>query len=330
MPATAPETPTTFLDPLLAHEALPLDGRFYPLGFALDIRTNSDQVLAAARRSWPHESRSFPDPPLRLSIGVGGDAGETETPPPVFRSRGHLFSILSGIDDFLVCDFRTGSGFGWIRPSTVSDAPFFRYHFLEALVLSMLSQLHFASVHGAAVVRSGCGVVLCGESSAGKSSLAYACARAGWTLVSDDATYLLRNRIKPFAVGNSHALRFRPDAPLLFPELRGLSVATRPNGKPGIEVLTRDLPGVHTAPGAPVHHVVFLHRSERGEAHFRACSREDALSRLAPASPYGQEDVGTAQLVTYERLTRLPRWCLHYSDLDDAVGCLEQLVNPGA
>jgi len=329
MPATVPEIQPVIFDPLLAQAELPLQGRFYPLGFSLDVRTNSDQLLTAAEQSWPDATKSFPDPPLQLSIGVTVGNHETATPPPTFRSRGHLISIMSGPEDFLVCDFRTGSGFGWFRPSTIADAAFFRFHFLEAAVLSMLDQLQFASVHGAMVARPGCGVLLCGDSLAGKSTLAFACARAGWTLVSDDATYLLRNRIKPFAIGNPHALRFRPDAPILFPELHGKSVATRPNGKEGIEVFVKDFPQIRTSRGAIVDHIVFLNRAENGGAHLSPCSSDEALSRLSSTLAYGQQEVRAAQEAAYTRLSRLPVWHLNYSGLDDAINSLDELAGRG-
>ncbi len=329
MPVTAPSNPTTVFDPLLARADLPLRRRCYPLGFAVDVWTNSERVLEAAAESWPGAAQPYAELPLRIEIGVAGDDSESPTAPPIFRSRSNLLSIVSSAEDSVVCDFGAGYAFGWVRPSTVADVSFFRYHFLEAAALALLDQLHFAPVHGALVVRTGCGVVLCGGSFAGKSTLAYACARKGWTLVSDDATYLMRNRMKLFAVGHSHMLRFRPDAPQLFPELQGRSVATRPNGKAGIEVFTRDLPEIRTAPGASIHHLVFLSRADHGSARLSAWSRAEALSWLTDASPYGQEVVRTAQRAAYERLTRLPVWRLRYSALDEAVACLDRLAVPG-
>ena len=52
-----------------------------------------------------------------------------------------------------------------------------------------------------------------------RALLAYACARAGWTYVSDDGAFLVRGRDDRYAIGDPHSIRFRPDAPELFPEL---------------------------------------------------------------------------------------------------------------
>jgi len=329
MPVIEFESPASVFDPLMVRAELPLRSKHHLLGFGLELETNSSLVVEAAAQSWPAAAELFADPPIRLSIGVKSEDLAAPTPPPVFRSRGHLLSIVSGPEDSMVCDFRCGFGFGWLRGATAADPAFFRYHFLEAAALSMLEQRSLASVHGAAVAHSGKGILLCGESFAGKSTLAYACARAGWTLVSDDATYFVRSRTDLFAVGHSHVLRFRPDAPLLFPELAGRSVATRPNGKPGIEVFTKDLNGIQTAPGAAIHHVVFLDRSGRGPARLGRYSPGEKFTTLTSAYLYGQDDVRAEQMRTYERLAQRPTWRLTYSNLDEAVARLDALVADG-
>ena len=61
-------------DPLLRRVKMPLAGQFYPLGFRVDISTNSEHVLAAAGESW----NCFPGKPsipssLQLQIGILGE-----------------------------------------------------------------------------------------------------------------------------------------------------------------------------------------------------------------------------------------------------------------
>ncbi len=114
---------------------------------------------------------------------------------------------------------RSGYAFGWIGETTARDRPFLRFYFLDAVTLALVDQLYLAPVHAAAIRRHTTGVLLCGDSGTGKSTLAYACARAGWTFVSDDASYLVRGADTPRVLGNSRSLRLRPDAPILFQEL---------------------------------------------------------------------------------------------------------------
>ncbi len=65
-------------------------------------------------------------------------------------------------------------------------------------------------------------VMLCGDSGAGKTTLSYACARAGWTYICDDASYLLNSGTDRTVMGTCNQVRFRPPAVELFPELLGL------------------------------------------------------------------------------------------------------------
>ena len=43
----------TAIDPLWANVAMPLEQTFYPLGFPLQLSSNSPVILEAAQESWP-------------------------------------------------------------------------------------------------------------------------------------------------------------------------------------------------------------------------------------------------------------------------------------
>ena len=126
------------------------------------------------------------------------------------------------------------------------------------------------------------GRMLAGESFAGKSTLAYACARSGWTYVSDDSVLVVRAREDRYAIGDPHSIRFRIDAPQLFPELADRMPIVRPNGKVAIEVRTAEL-GLTTVPGCQVEHIVVLTRERSGPACLRPVSKEipSSILRLA-------------------------------------------------
>jgi hypothetical protein len=192
--------------------------------------------------------------------------------------------------------------------------------------MTMLVAAHFAPIHGALVTHNGTGVVLCGDSLAGKSTLAYACARSGWTFVTDDGTYILRKRAGLHAVGNPYSARFREHAKALFPELEKCRSTSKLNGAPGMEIPTSELP-VTTATGGAIDHLVFLRRTNRN----RAASLEPfdaarALAWLEQEVLFGPDEVQASLRHTYRRLVDAAGlWELHYSDLADAVRLLEQL-----
>ena len=223
---SSPETAVA--DPLRSSFPFPLVATYYPLGFAVEISTNSRLVLDAAEESWGLETQAFDAPPVHLSLGVTDQSGGALPAPPRFLSRGHLMSIVADASNSVVCDFHGGFAFGWVTETVAATPDFLRYRFLESSVLSLVEQRHLAPVHGALVARAGRGVLLCGDSFAGKSTLAYACARAGWTYISDDATSLVRKLPDLQGIGQFYAIRLRESARKLFPELATRLAVRRP------------------------------------------------------------------------------------------------------
>jgi hypothetical protein len=303
---------------------LPLRATLFPLGFPLELATNSEAVIAAARQSWGMFRVKYPGPPMSLSLTVTEGEEEKLPPRPQFRSHQHLMSIVADGRNHVMCDFSRGCAFGWVTQRVAEETGFLRLRFLESAVMTMLVSAHLAPIHSALITRGGVGVALCGESFAGKSTLAYACARSGWTLVADDGTFLLRNGEGRYGVGNPFSVRFRQDAKVLFPELEKYRVALRPNGEPGMEVRTSELP-ISTATGCSIDHMVFLRRSRSGSARMNRFDTAGALAWLEDTAFYGPQDAQMSRRETYRKLLDAELWELHYSNLSDAVELLNRL-----
>ena len=85
---------TKRFDPYLRDLDLPLRATFFPVGFRLNIATNSRDVLEAAAESWSHWRRQeFEGGPLEFRVVVHPE-GELAR-EPVFRMQGHLTSVVS-------------------------------------------------------------------------------------------------------------------------------------------------------------------------------------------------------------------------------------------
>jgi len=307
--------------------ALLRNARHYPLGFPMDLTTNSADVLKAAAESWQLFSSAFNETPVRICLRVHD--GDARLPaPPKFQWHDHLMSIISDTGNFVICDFRSNFAFGWVTPAVAANHGFLRYYFLDAATLSLVEQSHLAPLHGAFIARQGRGVVLCGHSFAGKSTLAYACARAGWTLIADDGTFLVRDHADRYGIGNPHTIRLRNGARHLFPELAGRLSITLRNGKIGMEILTSELP-ISVATGCPIEHVVFLNRREAGSACLEHYPKDKALAWCEQFSVFGEPHVRAAISRSYRRLLGAGIWELSYRNLDDAIACLEELIQPG-
>jgi hypothetical protein len=312
-------------DPLLSAHELPFRAVFYPLGFPLELATDSREVIEAAQKSWGAFEQAFDVPPVRLEIGMEDGVGNPMPVPPIFRSRGHLMSIISDAQNFVHCDFSGGFAYGWITGRVAAEAGFFRYNFLEPAALTLLGQRYLAPVHAALIAKNGVGVMLCGDSFAGKSTLAYACARAGWTFITDDAVYLIREDRRCFGIGNPYSIRFRESAKVLFEELSGRAPVIRPNGKVGFEICTQQL-AMRTAQGSKIDHVVFLDRYGPETARLFPFPKARALHFWKKFVNHGEEQTQDEQIKTYERLLEARVWALSYSSLDDAILRLNQLV----
>jgi hypothetical protein len=321
------ESPPELDDVFLYDVPLPLRETFFPLGFPVEIATNSDAVIRAARESWKPVPLVYPETPVTLSLAVQDHEDERMPPRPRFRSHLHLMSIVSDAQNQVICDFSHGCAAGWVTGPVAENIGFLRLRFLESSVMTMLVAAHLAPMHVALVTQGGAGIALCGDSFAGKSTLAYACARSGWTFVSDDGTFLLRNRVDRYAVGNPHNIRFRQDAKFLFPELENFEVARRHNGAMGIEARTAELP-MATAHGCAIDHLVFLRRSPSGPARMNPFAESEALRWFEKIPQYGSEQVQVSQRQAYRRLLGAGFWELHYSDVAAAVQLLNQLGAP--
>src|SRR5579885_2370002 len=92
------------MDPLRCHAELPLTGTFYPIGFPLEVATNSRDVLDAMREAWRPWGLEFNRPPLRMRVLVSPEGELSE--PAVHRLQGHLYSVVSDRHNFAQLDFK--------------------------------------------------------------------------------------------------------------------------------------------------------------------------------------------------------------------------------
>jgi len=281
-------------------------------------------VLDAAGESWGmYRQQEFAVPPLELRFIVQPE-GEL-TSQPLFRTQGQLFSAVSDRHNFAAFESRHFSGCCFVSEKTAAHHLKLRIHFLESMVYTLLAQRYIVPMHAACVARNGSGVLLCGSSAAGKTTLSYACARAGWTYVADDCTWLLPDSHDRVAIGKAHMARFRDDAPRLFPELDGYVTRPFPNGKLTIEVPMADFPRIRTSRRSVIGCLVLLDR-QNGAARLEKIPTDRALEHLLGDMPSYGEEVNAMYARTVGRLAEVPAYSLRYETTGDAIRLLSGVV----
>lgn len=255
--------PVPLGDPVLARFPMHLKQTYYPLGFPVQIETNCEDVLSCAAESWQGFVKLFDADPIRVRVGIRSSRSSECPPAPECRVQHNLVSNIADAENFAITDLNQGFSSVWLTEAAVAHRNYVRYFFLEAAALVSISTSHATPIHAACIERNGCGVLLCGDSGAGKTSLAYACARAGWTYVTDDASYLVNHRTDRLVVGKCNLARFRPSAVELFAELDGRNIIQRAqSGKPSIELNLQPLSNIAASSMSRVNYVVFLNRRD--------------------------------------------------------------------
>src|SRR5579863_6672852 len=207
--------------------------RLHPLGYPVDIVSSHEGVLAAALKHWEAWPALFDAAPMRFDIEIHRSPGPRSL--PIFEAPPGWLTFTANEDNFAAFELESQTGYMSVGYNALRDEIAFRHHWLEALVLTALDSVFFTPLHAACVAQNGAGTLLCGDSGAGKSSLAYACARRGWTFVSDDAVHLAPGAER-IGVGGSNIIHLREPARDLFPELDSVDAGPAPNGKQAIEI----------------------------------------------------------------------------------------------
>lgn len=132
-------------------------------------------------------------------------------------------------------DLHRGDAVAYVTRSLLQATAQFRLGILESLTLLLAASRDRQPLHAALIRRGDVALLLAAPAGTGKSSVAYAAARAGWELLSDDATYVqLRSATRVW--GRPGVAYLPEDTAHRFPNLRARRGEPLPNGKVKIPV----------------------------------------------------------------------------------------------
>jgi hypothetical protein len=313
-------------DPLLFDFPLPLRAIYSHIGFPVEIVTNSPEVLLAAEESWGKFKTMFPLDPFEIRLGVIPGSTSICPAPPTCRGQHNLVLQVTDSQNFTLSDTQQGFAFGCVTEATVKNRGYFRYHFLEGTSWMLIESRYTTPVHAACVQFDGAGVLLCGDSGAGKSSLAYACARNGWKFLCDDGTCLIRKRGERVVTGNPYQMRFRETATEFFPELKQQPVRPRASGELAIELVTTARRDITLLTECSVDFIIFLNRQTAGTCGLCPLPKQKALRRFERTICWGEEKVRNEHRAALRNLLSAEIFEMRYTSFQSAIEMMESLI----
>jgi hypothetical protein len=270
-PADDPVLLGAFADRVLELEAL---------GYQITVETNDERVERVARQSFgARQPHTDADSPIHLRLLVHDVAEDSEwtSMQPVLRGHGDYFYLAASRASVVSGDCRSGFAFGFISDRQAAHEEHLRSTMMQAPVLWMGSNRSLSAMHCAVVTLNGKSIMLRGRPNAGKTTLAYAALRQGFSLLCEDVGYAFPTSESIELRGIPWLLYLKPDAVRFFPELDGLDALERYNGEKKILVHVGErFPKqvVDTVPPGPV---VFVERSPSGTNTLHPIDEEEAL-----------------------------------------------------
>lgn len=152
---------------------------------------------------------------------------------------------LMGRDSVFKLDIEEGRGTGFLNTAFWEKKPKEKQEFLMLSLLWLLRKHGVYGLHGNALLKEGCGIILVGSTCSGKSTTALSLIRDGWQYLSDDVTLLKQNHQGVEAIALQKGFSVDPSLARHYPELEGPLRTSSSNGHKRMIDLTSIYPGRH-------------------------------------------------------------------------------------
>ncbi len=203
-----------------------------------------------------------------------------------------------------------------MTPALVSDQEHFRYTFISALTMGLLSPLDRQPLHAAALVRGETALLLAGPSGTGKSTLCYAGALNGLSVLSDDYVNLQRHpQLRVW--GMPDHLHLPLDAREHFPALAQNRARFLHTGKEKIAINLREMGAEAPLPVVERAGVCVLTRTKDGPT-LLPLSAEELQTRLLASPDYGFDRFSDTINESVHQLAENGGWVLDLGNRPDA------------
>jgi hypothetical protein len=262
-------------------DALPFHAELSLAGVRCLLTTNSKEILSCVSHWFSALRSPYPSgQPIKMEVLVDSSINPDRPGKAHFRGLRHLVFASFGMQEVFAFDLLRGRVVGVISPATASASSFWNTRLLPIMVGVMGTTVGVVPLHSACLDRNGKGLLIAGTSGAGKSTLSVALAQRGFSLVSDDWTYVSKdgNRDGLIASGLSVPVKLLPDAVQHFPELKAFLPKESLNGELAFEVDATKVFLSHAKCTSRPHWLLFLERDHRPGCDFIPCDPADARS----------------------------------------------------
>lgn len=288
----------------------------YQLSFAgavCKLTTNS-KTLGELLRDSGDVPMEDSNPVFAMEILVEED-GDSFIGPPHFRGMHHVVIASFGIANVFVFDLLRRHVGARVSRSVASDQEFWKRKMLPILAGVMGACIGVLPMHAACLASDGNGLLIAGESGAGKSTLSAALVQNGFAYISDDWTYLSRERGRLSAYGMSALVKLLPDAYRHFESLLNVPLGRSMNGELAYEVDARTVLGATIAKRCEPRWLLFLERLPRQGTEVAPLSAlearrylESSVERLPPQLA----DASKRRADIIDVVSKLPCWSFRY------------------
>jgi hypothetical protein len=134
---------------------------FFPMGFPVEIETDSADVLAAARMIWARYPQLVWAEPIRIRVRVGAPALKLPAPTGPSQTRFDAewisvdFESQAGEANCARANLDEGWGEIDLTADRAADRGYLNYHFLEPLAYLLLAPRHYTFAHASCVALDG-------------------------------------------------------------------------------------------------------------------------------------------------------------------------------
>lgn len=308
------------------------DAIFGVMGIPLRFQTNSAYLYTRAIEAFARfgpPTRETPVLTMRLFAHDVHTPLPKQTWPVVTRAQGDYHYVTWGPCSTVMAHMTAGFLFGFLCPEAQGWPTLVREAFIQTPVYYTLTRHGYIPLNLAILLwRGRYPLYLAAAPGTGKSTLVYACVRAGWRLVAEDLVEAVRTPRGWHFLGVPWWVHLAPDAVSFFPELEGATAAPQVGGTWKLVLDVEDIwPGsteTHAGPGP----LVLLQRHAAQHSDYDWVE-PDELLRAHTFFPFQEEDWllnDVREVATY--LAERGSYMFDIgSDLDEAVSLLEELAH---